>query len=190
MRKAVILDRDGTIIEDRIYLNDPDQVFFLPGVFEAMRMLRDKGYVFAVATNQSGVPRGLVDINNLYEIHRRIRATLCSEGIDILGFYYAPYMTDSNHPMRKPNTGMLEAAAKDFKLDLRKSWMAGDKMTDVEAGHRAGCRSILLGQIDPPETSHYTPPEVHTDTLLEAAEIICAIDDAESKYPSKASYRS
>ena len=76
-KKAVILDRDGTLIVDKIYLNDPEQIEYLQGVFEALRLLRDHGFVFAVATNQSGVPRGLVQVENLYEIHRRIRGDGC-----------------------------------------------------------------------------------------------------------------
>lgn len=173
-RPAVILDRDGTLIVDRIYLNDPEGIEYLPGVFEALRNLRDHGFVFAVATNQSGVPRGLVDVRNLDEIHARIQAKFTSEGVDILSFHSAPYMTDNDHIFRKPNPGMLLEAASWYNLDLSKSWMVGDRMTDVEAGHRAGCRSVLLGNTEDVAGSSYQPPEIHSPNLLFAAREIIA----------------
>ncbi len=174
--KAVFLDRDGTLIEDKIYLNDPDQVVYLPGVFEALRLLRDQGFIFLIATNQSGVARGIVDIKNLYEIHRRIRARFAQEGVDLLSFYYAPYMTHTDHPQRKPNPGMLLRGALDHNVDLSQSWMVGDRMIDVEAGHRAGCRSVLLAGRESPEDSSYSPPEIWTSSLLEAAPKMLHLD--------------
>lgn len=174
-KKAVLLDRDGTLIVDMIYLNDPEKIEYLPGVFEALRLLRDYGYVFCVATNQSGVARGIVDVRNLDEIHRRIQAKFCSEGVDILSFHSAPYMTAFDHPMRKPNAGMLLEAARWHGLDLTQSWMVGDRMTDVEAGHRAGCRSALLGVTENPDNfRQFRPPEVHAPNLLEVAREIIA----------------
>ncbi|MGE0527595.1 MAG: D-glycero-alpha-D-manno-heptose-1,7-bisphosphate 7-phosphatase [Bdellovibrionales bacterium] len=173
-RPAVLLDRDGTLIVDKIYLNDPDGIEYLPGVFEALRRLRDRGFVFCVATNQSGVPRGLVDVRNLDEIHRRIQAQFCSEGIDILSFHSAPYMTDTDHPLRKPNPGMIFEAASWYGLDLSRSWMIGDRMTDVESGHRAGTRAALVGTTECPETFPFAPPEVHAPNLLVAADEIIA----------------
>ncbi|HMN67442.1 MAG TPA: HAD family hydrolase [Bdellovibrionales bacterium] len=174
MKPAVILDRDGTLIVDRVYLNDPEQIEYLPGVFQALRLLRDHGFLIAVATNQSGVPRGLVDVRNLDEIHRRIQGKFASEGVDILSFHSAPYMTDNDHWFRKPNPGMIREAASWHDFDLSRSWMVGDRMTDVEAGHRAGCRSVLLGFTDPVEGSGYAPPEIHAPNLLVAAEEMVA----------------
>lgn len=171
-KKAVLLDRDGTLIVDKIYLNDPEQIEYLPGVFEAMKIFKDLGYVFAVATNQSGVPRGLVDPKNLDEIHRRIKKTFAEKGIEILSFHSAPYMTDSNHYFRKPNTGMLDEAAQMNDIDLKQSWMVGDRMTDVEAGHRAGCKTVLLGDTEDPTQSEFAAPTLHVSSLLEAAEKI------------------
>ncbi|MGE0762474.1 MAG: D-glycero-alpha-D-manno-heptose-1,7-bisphosphate 7-phosphatase [Bdellovibrionales bacterium] len=173
-RKAVFLDRDGTLIVDRIYLNDVKQIEYLPGVFTALRLLRDHGYVFLIATNQSGVARGIVDIGNLYAIHSQIKADFAREGVDLLEFYYAPYMTDTNHPLRKPNPGMLERGAWDYNVDLRQSWMVGDRMTDVEAGHRAGCKSALMGVQESPQGSSYAAPEIHAPGLYDVAEQILA----------------
>ncbi len=144
-KKAIFFDRDGTLIVDKVYLNDPEEIVYLPGVFEALRAFRDAGYVFFVVTNQSGVPRGRVTLASLHEIHRRIRFAFAEVGVDILEFYYAPYLTDHNHIYRKPNPGMLLQAAREYGVDLGASWMIGDRMSDVEAGHRAGAKSILLG---------------------------------------------
>ncbi|MEK6555664.1 MAG: HAD family hydrolase [Bdellovibrionota bacterium] len=143
--KAIFLDRDGTLIVDKVYLNDPEQIEYLPGVFSALRELRDAGFIFLIVTNQSGIPRGLVSIDNLNEIHRRIRYAFSENGVDLQEFYYAPYPTDSEHPMRKPNPGMILQGAKDYNVDLSQSWMIGDRMIDVEAGHRAGVKTIMVG---------------------------------------------
>jgi D-glycero-D-manno-heptose 1,7-bisphosphate phosphatase len=144
----------------------------LPGVFTALRLLRDHGFKLVVATNQSGVPRGLVDVKNLEEIHRRIRAKFASQGVDLLSFHSAPFMTDDDHPLRKPNPGMLLEAANWFALDLSASWMVGDRMTDVEAGHRAGTRTALIGTGELPADSTFDPPEIHAANLLIAAQEI------------------
>jgi len=170
VRKTVFLDRDGTLIVDRIYLNDVELIEYLPGVFQALRLLRDHGFTFAVCTNQSGVARGIVQIENLYAIHRKMREDFAREGVDFLEFYYAPYMTNSDHPMRKPNPGMIQRGALDFGVDLGQSWMVGDRMIDVEAGHRAGCRSALVGITEKPEGSAFRGPEVRAPDLLGAAE--------------------
>lgn len=180
MRKAVIFDRDGTLIVDRIYLNDPQQIEYLPEVFEALRLLRDAGFVFAVATNQSGVPRGLVDVRNLDEIHRRIQADFAAAGVDILSFHSAPFMTTIDHPLRKPNPGMLEEAVRWHKLDARNSWMVGDKSTDVVAGHRAGMRSAFLTPVLEWKEAE-REPDVTASRLLEVAHAILKHGDRGSK---------
>ena len=172
MRKVVFLDRDGTLIVDKIYLNDPDAIEYLPGVFEGLRKLRDCGYEFIVATNQSGVPRGLVTLENLNEIHNRIGHEMSRCGIDILKFYYAPFLTDNRHPMRKPNPGMLDCGVRDFNVNRKKSWMVGDRMTDVAAGHRAGMRSVFLKGTENHGLSPFSPPEFVAGNLLEASDFI------------------
>lgn len=173
MQKAVFLDRDGTIIVDKVYLNDPNQIEYLPNAFEGLKLFKEMGFKIYVATNQSGVPRGKVSLENLYEIHKRIGDECERQGVKIEKFYYAPYMTDSNHHMRKPNPGMLEAAHKDFGVDFKNSWMIGDKMLDVEAGHAAGARSILLKTSgEDPKKSEFAPPEYIASDLLDCAKFI------------------
>jgi len=169
--KAVFLDRDGTIIIDKIYLNDPKEVEFLPGAIEALKALQDSGYLLLVATNQSGVARGIVSRENIEKIHSVIRDEVGKKEVEIAGFYFAPYSVESEHPMRKPSPGMLELAAKEHQIAFSQSWMVGDKMSDVEAGHRAGCKSVLIGKEDPKD-SHFDPPEAHLKDLQEAKNFI------------------
>lgn len=154
-QKVIFFDRDGTLIEDKHHLNDPAQVIYLKDVFLSLKKLRNLGFKFAIATNQSGIARGLVDIDNLKRIHQIIRTDFSRHGIDFLDFYYSPYMPSSYHPTRKPRPGMLTNAASEHNIDLSQSWMVGDKMTDIEAGHRAGCKSILLT-----ETSLRPEPQI------------------------------
>lgn len=171
-KKTIFLDRDGTIIIDKIYLNEPEAIEYLPGAFEALRILRDHGYSFVIVTNQSGVARGIVSIKNLYRIHEIIRADFARQGVDFLGFYYAPYLVESEHPFRKPRPGMLLQAMHDFNISPEESWMIGDRMTDVEAGHRAQTKSILLEGVETPYSSPYQPPEAFVKDLLEASSVI------------------
>ncbi len=174
MNKAIIFDRDGTLIVDKIYLNDPDQIEFLPHTFEALKLLKNLGYRFFVATNQSGIPRGKVQIENLHEIHRRMNVELQKHDIPIEKYYYAPYMTDSNHPMRKPNAGMLQAAAEEFNLDLSQCWMIGDKDVDVLAGQAAGCRTVLIGSKEVTAKFSNVQPDFTAVDMLSIANFIAS----------------
>lgn len=158
MKKAIFLDRDNTIIVDKIYLNDPEQIEYLPNVFESLKQLYDAGYIFIVVTNQSGVPRGLVQEENIAKIHQRIQNRFKEHDMEITDFYYAPHLPESGHPWRKPGTGMLDQAQKEHNIDFQQSWMVGDRMTDIEAGHRAGCQTVLL-KITKEEASPFDPPE-------------------------------
>ncbi len=177
MKKTIFFDRDGTLIIDRVYLNDPEQITYLPGVFEALSELRDEGFQFVIVTNQSGVPRGLVTIENLDEIHRRIEAEFAKHNIHFAGIYYAPYSVESNHDMRKPNTGMLKAAHADLSgVDFTRSWVVGDRMSDVEAGHRAGCRTVLLAGVETPGDSSFAEPEIFAPDLITATSEILKYD--------------
>jgi histidinol-phosphate phosphatase family protein len=164
MKKAVFLDRDGTIIIDKHYLNDPAQVEFFPGAIEALQSLQ-KDFLLIVVTNQSGIARGLVQVENLQLIHEKMQSVLKPHGVQIAAFYHSPHAADSNHPMRKPNPGMLIQAAKDHRINLGSSFMIGDKPIDVEAGHRAGTKSILISD----EASETCAPDFVASDLLVAA---------------------
>ncbi len=152
--KAIFLDRDNTLIEDPGYINDPDQVALLEGVPEALNELRAMGYKLVVVSNQSAVARGIVTEEVLRRIHKRLEQLLAEEGASLDRIYYCPfhpegsipkYRRDSDH--RKPNPGMLLDAAKDMDIDLKESWMVGNSPSDVEAGARAGCRTIIVDSL-------------------------------------------
>lgn len=174
--KVVFFDRDGTLIIDKVYLNDPEQIEYLPGAFEELAKLRDAGFQFVIVTNQSGVARGLVTIENLNEIHRRIGEAFAAHGITFLGYYYAPYSVESNHYMRKPNPGMLVAAGEDHRINFARSWMIGDRATDVEAGHAAGCRTVLLDGIETDETVARVKPAYVARDLSDVTRFILSAD--------------
>jgi D-glycero-D-manno-heptose 1,7-bisphosphate phosphatase len=151
--KAIFLDRDDTLIEDPGYINQPDQVKLLDGVADAMRELKTLGYKLVVASNQSGVARGIVSEKILGEIHDRLKLLLAERGAYVDRIYYCPYHPEGAIPKyrkesnwRKPKPGMLLAAAKDMDLDLGASWVIGNSGRDIEAGSSAGCRTILISQ--------------------------------------------
>lgn len=168
--KAIFLDRDGTIIIDKVYLNDPNKVEFLPNAISGMKHLQDIGFTLFVATNQSGIPRGLVQIDNLHKIHDVISRECEKHEVYIKKYYYSPHASDSNHPTRKPNPGMLLEAQKEFSIDLKSSWMIGDRIIDVQAGLNAGTRGILLESNN--SDKHIVTPEYIAKDLLDAATYI------------------
>jgi D-glycero-D-manno-heptose 1,7-bisphosphate phosphatase len=145
MRPAVFLDRDGTIIEDEGYLADASRVRLLPGALDALRAFRERGLALVVVSNQSGIPRGLITPAQHAEVDARVKAVLADAGVPLDAAYYCPHLPDAGCACRKPLPGMLEQAAREHGLDLARSLMVGDKMSDVAAGRAAGCVTALLG---------------------------------------------
>ncbi len=145
-RRAVFLDRDGTIIEDAGYLADASRVRLLPGAIEALRSFRDRGMMLVVASNQSGIPRGLITPAQHAEVDARVKAVLAAEGVVLDAAYYCPHLPTDACRCRKPLPGMIEQAAREHGIDAARSYMVGDKMSDVAAGRAAGCTTALLGR--------------------------------------------
>ncbi len=150
-QKAIFFDCDGTLIEDPGYLSDPKQVKLLEGVPQALVQLKVMGYVLIVVSNQSGIARGIITEKVLADIHYRLRQLLAKENAYLDKIYYCPCHPDGVIPkyrkeseLRKPNPGMLHAAARDMDIDLERSWMVGNSPRDIEAGLRAGCRTIFI----------------------------------------------
>jgi histidinol-phosphate phosphatase family protein len=177
--KAIFLDRDGTLIQDKGYLNDPNQIEYLDGVVPALQRLRDDGFVFLVVSNQSGLSSGRVQVENVDEIHRRLRQYFHQNAIEILEFYIAQAASGSDDFLRKPNPGMLLAAAHDYNIDLAVSWMVGDKMIDVEAGRRCGCRTVLLSAKKNIQTDGAGPEFVCANWREAAEAILCNVKGPE-----------
>ena len=147
-RRAVFLDRDGTIIVDRGYLADPDGVALLPGAVTALRTLRARGYALVVVSNQSGIARGLIRPDEHARVAARVVELLASEGVPLDAAYYCPHGPDDGCACRKPAPGMLRQAAEAHCIDLTASLMVGDKASDLEAGRAAGCKTAFLGTAD------------------------------------------
>ena len=150
---AIFLDRDGTVIEDTGYISDPDQVRLIPGAAEAIRRFTDAGFLVIVVSNQSGVARGLLDEATLSAVHTRVEELLQAGDATLHDAYYCPYLDGPevvveayrrDSELRKPKPGMLLQAARDWSIDLSRSWMIGDASSDVEAGRRVGCRTIRI----------------------------------------------
>ena len=155
-RKAVFLDRDGTINEYVGFLRRPEDFRLLPGAAEAVKLIHEKGYLAVVATNQPVIARGEVTLEGLDEIHRKMETLLGLEGAFIDALYFCPHHPDGGFAgerpeykiaceCRKPKPGMLLRAAKELNIDLAASWMAGDGKNDIGAGKNAGCRTALIG---------------------------------------------
>ena len=151
MDRAVFLDRDGTLIVDRDYLRDPEKIELLPGVLEGLLGLKASGFKLIVVTNQSGVARGYFTETEVRRVNLRLASILQEFGAEPDAIYYCPahpeavrerYRNDLD--CRKPAPGMLLRASAEQQLDLGRSFIIGDKLSDVEAGHRAGCISLLL----------------------------------------------
>ena len=180
MRRAVFLDRDGTIIEEAGYLDRLDRLVFYPYSVDAIRLLNRAGFAVVVITNQAGIARGIVRPGFVGEAHRHIAARVEAGGGRIDAFYYCPHYTTG--PVsefvracdcRKPGPGMLKQAAADLDLDLARSFAVGDRWHDVAAASAVGARGVLirtgLGARDEASPEPGTTPAAILDDLAAAA---------------------
>ncbi|PYS99581.1 MAG: HAD family hydrolase [Acidobacteria bacterium] len=140
-QKAAFIDRDGTLIEEVNFLSSVDELRVFPYTFEAVKCLKDAGYLVIVVTNQSGIGRGIYDEKAMQAIHEAMQSQL-DNMID--AFYFCPHLPCDGCSCRKPGLGMIESAMKDFAIDLPNSWMIGDKKIDVETGQKAGTRTAMV----------------------------------------------
>jgi len=140
-QKAVFVDRDGTLIEEVNFLSRTEDLRFFSFTGEAVRLLKQNGFLVIVVTNQSGIGRGIFTEAAMHEIHQAIQNEL-SEKIE--AFYFCPHLPDEACTCRKPRTGMIERAAADFEIDLENSWLVGDKAIDVETGQNARLKTALV----------------------------------------------
>jgi D-glycero-D-manno-heptose 1,7-bisphosphate phosphatase len=160
--KALFLDRDGTLIEDVGYIGDPDLVRLLPGVGSALLEFRRAGYLLIAISNQSGIGRGFISEEQYRQVHARILADLAQDGVTLAEAYYCPHHPNAQCHCRKPNPHFLLQAAEMFNLDLHRSWMVGDKLSDVEAGAAVSCTTVLL-QSSVPTDAVVKPDHVCAD---------------------------
>ncbi|ADV84273.1 D-glycero-alpha-D-manno-heptose-1,7-bisphosphate 7-phosphatase [Terriglobus saanensis] len=151
MRPALFLDRDGVINEEVGFLHRPEEVRFVPGIFELIRQARSRDYAIIVITNQSGIGRGLYSEEQFQALMRHMRSLLAAEDADVDAVYFSPF-----HPVhglneykrdtdcRKPGPGMLLQAAREYDLDLSRSALIGDRCSDLAAGAAAGVPLLIL----------------------------------------------
>lgn len=178
MKKAVFLDKDGTLVADVPYNADPAKVQWMPDAMDALQLLRAHGYALVVVSNQSGIARGYFDEQQLQALIAGMQSRLQYNGLHLDGFYYCPH-----HPegavedyaiacrCRKPLPGLLELAARELHICLPQSWMIGDILNDVEAGNRAGCRTVLIDNGNETEwiMADYRTPAYYAQSLADAA---------------------
>lgn len=180
---AVFIDRDGTLIEEVGYLKSPAQIRLVPGAHLAIQIFRSAGYRIMVVSNQSGVARGLFTEEHVRRVHNALAEKLAELNAPVDDFYYCPHLPDAPVPeyrkqctCRKPGPGMLYKARADHQIDLKNSIMIGDKLSDVEAGKRAGTRTVLVltgyGKSESEKLSalpQNQQPDIIAGNLLEAA---------------------
>ena len=155
MIRALFIDKDGTLVENVPYNVDPARIVLAPGAREAVGAFAAAGYRVLVVSNQPGVALGRFAEQDLRGVEKRLRALL--PRLD--GFYWCPHAPQAGCGCRKPAAGLLERAAREHGIDLAASWMVGDILDDVEAGRRAGCRTVLLDNGNETEW-HVTPERV------------------------------
>jgi D-glycero-D-manno-heptose 1,7-bisphosphate phosphatase len=144
LRPAVFLDRDGTIAEEVGYLNHASRFRMFPFAGVAIRRLNEAGLQAIVITNQSGVGRGYFPESLVHEVHEQMTQQLSVSGARVDAIYYCPHTSAEGCDCRKPHTGMLERSAKEHALDLKRSFVVGDRHGDVVLAHNVGARSILV----------------------------------------------
>jgi len=179
--KAIFLDRDDTIIEDSGYISSAQQVRLVPMAANALVEFRKMGYKLIVVTNQSGLARGLFTEQILTQIHERLKLLLTEQNAYLDRIYYCPFHPDGvvakfrkDSDWRKPKPGMLLAASKEMKIDLKSSWMIGNDYRDIAAGKAAGCKTILIKSHTNTPVKQLTDPEPDFEAvnLREAVNIV------------------
>lgn len=178
MTKAVFLDKDGTLVEDIPYNVDARRMRLSHGAIASLRRLQRAGYALLVVSNQPGVALGRFDVSALQRMTRRLCATLRARGVNLAGVYYCPHHPEANCGCRKPAPGLLQRAAVEHDIELCASWMIGDILNDIEAGQRAGCRTVLIDNGNETEwqDGRYRRPHARVNDLLQAAEFVLASD--------------
>jgi D-glycero-D-manno-heptose 1,7-bisphosphate phosphatase len=151
-KRLALIDRDGTIIIDKVYLKDPDGIEFAPGAIEGLRLLRNAGFALVLITNQSGIARGYFDVATLERIHDRLRSLLAAEGLQLEAIYFCPHGPDDGCDCRKPAPGMVKTAMHDLGFRPDEVVMIGDSDADMGAAAAAGVAGVRVAAAAPATT--------------------------------------
>jgi histidinol-phosphate phosphatase family protein len=190
----VFIDKDGTLVENVPYNVDPAKLVFTPHAIEGLKLLAAFDYALVIITNQPGVALGRFDARALHALQDALATRLAEQGVPLAGFYACPHAPPADAAFacacRKPAPGLLFRAAQALDLDLARSWMVGDILDDVEAGRRAGCRTVLL-EVGNETEWRYAPlrvPHQRAPDLFDAARRIVAssLDAAPAAHASGA----
>jgi D-glycero-D-manno-heptose 1,7-bisphosphate phosphatase len=178
--KAIFLDKDGTIITDVPYNTDVNRVAFNDTVTEGLRLLQSNGYLLVVISNQSGIGYGYFSVDEFDKVMNKLRSMCLDFGISINGFYYCPHIPDDRCRCRKPEPGLILKAASEMNIDLDASWMVGDILNDVEAGKRAGCKTVLINNGNETEwvPGKFRVPDFEAKNMMEAARYIVGANNS------------
>ena len=174
LRRAAFLDRDGTICEEMGYVNHVDRLQIFPFAAAAIRQLNEAQVPVIIVTNQSGVARDIFPESLVHQVHQKMIAELSAGGARVDAIYFCPHKTEDACECRKPNPGLLERAAGEHALDLSSSWVVGDRYADLEMGHAAGARGILVmtgygrGEYELHRTRWARQPDALAENLTEA----------------------
>jgi D-glycero-D-manno-heptose 1,7-bisphosphate phosphatase len=197
MKRALFLDRDGTLVEPRHYPSDPNDLVLQREIGPLLRDFQQSGWELIVITNQSGIARGYFTEETLERMHERLREMLRVWGVELNAIHFCPHHVNGVIPhlavpcdCRKPQPGMLLKAAKEREIDLSRSWMVGDILDDIEAGNRAGCQTTLvdLGTEPAPDRSERWPRLVAPSTAG-ALRLIAFAEDLSPVRASQPRYR-
>ncbi|NLI95558.1 MAG: HAD family hydrolase [Synergistaceae bacterium] len=174
--RAVFLDRDGVILEERGYLSNPEEVTLLKGAPEAIRKMAGLGLKVVVVTNQSGIGRGLYSEDDYRKVKERMEVLLAHAGARTDAEYHCPHAPWEACGCRKPSIGLVLEAAKDLELDLSGSFVVGDKLSDIQMGRGIGARTVLVRSGYGRRTERNTPRiwDAVAEGILEAADIVAS----------------
>lgn len=165
-RPAVFLDRDGTLIEERGYLDRLDLIEIFPFTIDAVRLLNRAGFATVVITNQAAIGRGIIDEPFLRLVHDTLDTRFAAGGAKIDAYYVCPHHPDAGCACRKPLPGMIERACRELRLDPARSVMVGDRSLDVACGHAAGTRSVLVRTGHGGHEEEHVPEAARADAIL------------------------
>jgi histidinol-phosphate phosphatase family protein len=169
--RAVILDRDGTIVVDRGYLDDPAQLHFLPGAAEGLRLWHERGHPLVIVSNQSGIGRGRLSVERAREVNARLLQMIEAAGAHIAGVYFCPHRPEDACACRKPEPQLLLEAAAALGFDPARAVVIGDKSSDVELGRRVHALTLLVSQDGRASDGLRCTPDYVVKNLLEAAQL-------------------
>ena len=192
MRRAVFIDRDGTISEEVGYINHPSRFRVFPYAAAAIKHLNDAGWLAIVVTNQAGVARGYFSEDMIQTVHAEMTKELENGGARLDAVYYCAHHPSVGEPpyrfdcdCRKPKPGLISRAARDFDIDLAGSWMVGDRYSDVELARNAGVKSMFVlsgygrGEWEHQRSTWTEQPDLVAEDLLKAVRVIAAVEDLE-----------